>query len=63
VAWRCSDLNKERDQLKLVHINVRIILKVYLKETGWSGKVYIHWAQNRYHLQADMNMVINLQIM
>lgn len=36
---------------------------MYLKVTGWGGEGYSHWAQNRRHLQADVNMVINLQIM
>ena len=60
MACPCSDFDKERDQLKHVPINVTIILKMYLKETGWSAEVYIHWAQNSYHLQADVNMVIHL---
>jgi hypothetical protein len=38
VAWQCFDLNNERDQLKDVPINLRIILKMFLKETGWGGE-------------------------
>jgi hypothetical protein len=36
---------------------------MYLKDTEWGGEGEICWAQNRYHLQADVNVVINLQIM
>ena len=35
---------------------------MYLKETGWDGEGYIHWAQNRYRLQVDVNMIINFDI-
>jgi hypothetical protein len=37
-------------------------IKMYLEEIGCEGVGWIHWAYDRVHWFADMNMVMNLQV-
>jgi hypothetical protein len=37
-------------------------IKIYLKEIGWGGKLWIHLAQNKNQCRALVNMLMNLRV-
>jgi hypothetical protein len=51
----------EIDQWENLNIGGRIILKMDLREIGWSGVDWIYLAQDMGHLRALVNTVMNLR--
>jgi hypothetical protein len=51
--------HKERDHKEDLDVGGRIILKMDLRRTGWSGMDWIHPAQDRDQWWAFVNKIMN----